>query len=79
MHIKTTVELERHDHDLIVECEGRVSKHYGRLEVSDFFCETKLTPDERDQCEDALLEKARHDSGLCIPEEEPEAKRYSQY
>jgi len=77
MRVSTTVDLERPAGDVYAECEARISKHFGKLEVSDFFCEIRLTPDEREQCEDALLEKARHDSGLCIPEEEPEARRYS--
>lgn len=75
MNISTTVALERENGDVYAECEAEISKHWGRLEVSDFVCDLKLTPDEREQCEDALLEKARHDSGLCIPEEEPEARR----
>ena len=77
MKISTTVDLERESGDVYAECEGEVTKHFGRLEVSDFFCELRLTPDEREICEDALLEKARHDSGLCIPEEEPDARRVS--
>ena len=75
MNISTIVDLERPGGDVYAECEARISKHWGRLEISDFFCELRLTPDELEQCHDALLEKARHDSGLCIPEEEPEARR----
>lgn len=77
MNVKTTVEIDRETHSVYAECEAEVTKHFGQLEVSDFFCEIKLTPDERDLCEDSLMEKARHESGLCIPEEEPDAKRYS--
>lgn len=77
MNVKTTVEIDRDTHSIYAEYEARISKHFGQLEISDFFCEIKLTPDERDQCEESLLEKARHDCGLCIPEEEPDAKRYS--
>jgi hypothetical protein len=77
MNILTTVELDREIASVYAECEATVTKHFGQLEVSDFFCELKLTPDEREQCEDALLEKARHDSGLCIPEEEPDVRRFS--
>ena len=74
MHISTTVELDREVASVYAECEAKVSKHFGQLEVSDFFCELKLTPDELEQCHEALMEKARHDSGLCIPEEEPDAR-----
>ena len=74
MNISETVALERENGDVYAECEARVTKRFGRLEVSDFFCELRLTPDEREQCEEALMEKARHDSGLCIPEEEPDAR-----
>lgn len=77
MTVKTTVEIDRDTHSVYAECEGRVTKHFGRLEVSEFACDLKLTPDERDLCEEALMEKARHESGLCIPEEEPDARRYS--
>lgn len=77
MNVKTTVEIDRDTHSIYAECEAEISKHFGQLEVSDFFCDVKLTPDEIEICHDALIEKARHDCGLCIPEEEPDAKRYS--
>ncbi len=75
MTIKIDFYFERGDSDFKAEVSGDVRKHWGQLEVSDFTSDLELTRHEREAAEEQLCECARHEA--YIPEEEPEAKRYS--
>lgn len=61
---------------MCLQVEGRVSKHWGRLEVSEFYSDVQLTPEEIDEAHEKLIEKARHE-WACFPEQEAEARCYS--
>jgi len=76
MTFSTKIELDRETSSIIAEVEGRVSKHFGRLEVSDFYSDVTLTADEIDQAHEAIIEKAKSEFA-CFPEQEAEARRYS--
>jgi len=77
MTTKTKIILDHYPMpDVVAEVEGRVSKHWGQLEVSDFYSDVKLTPTEIDMAHEALIEKARSELA-CFPEQEAEARGYS--
>ncbi len=74
MTIKTDFYFERGDSDFKAKVEGRVTKHWNQLEVSDFTSDLELTRPEREAAESQLCEEACYHGH--IPEEEPEARRY---
>lgn len=77
MKIETTIEFERPSATVKTEISGEVSKHFGDLLVSDFYCDLVLTQNERDQAEELLCDRARAEAGpMGLPEQEPDAKKY---
>ncbi len=75
MNITTTHIFDREDSSPTIHLSGEVKKHFGRLEASDIESDIPLIGSEREEAHDALCEAARYSS--FIPEEEPDARRYS--